>query len=215
MIYWWSGFWPIYCLFGFWSICCHRWRSFRSFSESFEIHFSYRLFFSERLRLPILSLTIYIFLFALPLITIFLIVDNIYFLFMAIILFVFSLLLLLLLKQKGGRFKSYQLSFLFSIMLHYEILMDHVLVPNFWRNFSVGISIPLYYRPNSIILFWHLLLWCINHNLFVHHNLPCTRRKLLSFLELLGLDSCSSPLCPLYVWFACQMVRVYAPEWLF
>ena len=42
--------------------------------------------------------------------------DNIHFLFLAIIFFIFSLLLLLLLKQKGGSFKSYQLSFLFSIM---------------------------------------------------------------------------------------------------
>ena len=56
--------------------------------------------------------------------------DNIHFLFLAIIFFILSLPQLLL-KQKGGSFKSYQLSFLFSIMLHYEILMDHVLVPNF------------------------------------------------------------------------------------
>ena len=41
--------------------------------------------------------------------------DNIHFLFLAIIFFTLSLLSQLLLKQKGGSFKSYQLSFLFSI----------------------------------------------------------------------------------------------------
>ena len=167
MIYWWSGFWSIYCLFGFWSICCHRCRLFRSFSESSEIHFFVPIILFRKVKIADIILDKLHISFCIILDYIFL-TDNIHFLFLAIIFFILSLLQLLL-KRKGGSYKSYQLSFLFSIMLHYKILMDHVLVPNFWRNFSVGISIPSYYRPNFYYLFRHLLSWCTNHNLFVHN----------------------------------------------
>ena len=112
-IYWWSGFWSI-CLFGFWSICCYRCRSFRSFSESSEIHFFIPIILFRKVKIADIILDNLHISFCIILDYIFL-TDNIHFLFLAIIFFIFSLLPLLLLKQKGGSFKSYQLSFLFSI----------------------------------------------------------------------------------------------------
>ena len=107
--------------------------------------------------------------------------DNIHFLFLAIIFFIFSLYLLLLLKQKGGRFKSYQLSFLFSIT--FTICpWTMVFGSSFWQKYTVRYS-----NLNTTDLldysFQHHLLWCINQNLFVHYKLPCTRRNFWIFWD--------------------------------
>ena len=145
--------------------------------------------------------------------------DNGWYLFFYFLAIIFSLPSSLLLQQKAVVIKSYLLSFLFSIKLHYEISIDHrFLVSIFDGIFSVGIRVPLHYRPNLIIFFGISFYDAkIANCLFTTIYHVSTPDVILKFLGLLGLASRSSPLSVPCVsdlrvkWCGCSRQR----KWLF